>query len=836
MPTPAEATPVQPEALYKQILSDTPGGPQSLQEQETALLKLGELYRDQKNAQGLADLITSSRTFMSSTAKAKTAKLIRTLLSFLASIPSSTPLQISTLQTNIAWAKSEKRVFLKHSLETRLVALHLEAGQFKEALSMIEGLLAELKRLDDKMILTEVHLLESRVYRGVGNMAKAKAALTSARTAANAIYCPPPLQSALDLQSGILHAEDKDYTTAYSYFFEAFENMSTHGEEGALGALKYMLLCKVMLNLTENSVCTNAQPEDVTSLLSIKLALKYAQLREVESMRAIALAHQARNLADFERVLKEYKDELSSDPTIRSHLAALYDTLLEQNLLRIVEPYSVVEIEYVAEQVGQGRQDVEAKLSQMILDKVLHGVLDQGRGCLILFDEPEADNTYGAAIETLAQVGKVVESLYAKSVPEFELDSPLRYAAYADPVTTLTCAHTFCKDCIHRALEHAEHCPIDRSPLSANNLAPANPIVRSRRRQLVDELIVECVHREEGCMHTCQRQLLAGHLAERCVYREVQCPQGKCEERMMFKDSKEHVHDDEGESDELAVATPPDQTTTDSEESRSVSPSPDDVPNVSHRIAELTAQNITLRQRVDTLESFVSTLRREMSAVKHALGPWIQASNVSPSRYYSTEMPVDSQPATASTSARLGDGTAGVERPQPRYQPSLPAPNASLLPSADSLAPYFPTEHEFSTTYRPLQQHHRTSTSVSLHSESYEAYTPTHPLVAPLNLGTTLEGTLHGLRESVVGLATGVDGLGRRQEIALSNEATRMAEEVGSLRLNLQGLRMQMHTIMMDRNAQLTGRDGVENMNYMNGQWMGAARGFYGQPVSGTKL
>jgi 26S proteasome regulatory subunit N6 len=47
----------------------------------------------------------------------------------------------------------------------------------------------------------------------------------------------------------VLHAEEKDYTTAHSYFFEAFEGLSAQGDGGALGALKYMLLCKVMLNL-----------------------------------------------------------------------------------------------------------------------------------------------------------------------------------------------------------------------------------------------------------------------------------------------------------------------------------------------------------------------------------------------------------------------------------------------------------------------------------------------------------------------------------------------------------------------------------------------------------
>jgi len=52
---------------------------------------------------------------------------------------------------------------------------------------------------------------------------------------------------------------------------------------------------------------------------------------------------------------------LSLDETIRTHLAALYDTLLEQNLLRIVEPYSTVEVEYIAQQVKQGQQSVETK-------------------------------------------------------------------------------------------------------------------------------------------------------------------------------------------------------------------------------------------------------------------------------------------------------------------------------------------------------------------------------------------------------------------------------------------------------------------------------------------
>ena len=64
--------------------------------------------------------------------------------------------------------------FLLCSFEITTPFRQLEAQQYKSALTLIDTLLTELKRLDDKMILTEVHLLESRVYRGIGNMTKAK--------------------------------------------------------------------------------------------------------------------------------------------------------------------------------------------------------------------------------------------------------------------------------------------------------------------------------------------------------------------------------------------------------------------------------------------------------------------------------------------------------------------------------------------------------------------------------------------------------------------------------------------------------------------------------------
>ena len=52
------------------------------------------------------------------------------------------------------------------------------------------------------------------------------------------------------------------------------------------------------------------------------------------------------------QTLKRYETQLVGDPIIKSHLKSLYDNLLEQNLCRIIEPFSRVQVEHVAKLVG----------------------------------------------------------------------------------------------------------------------------------------------------------------------------------------------------------------------------------------------------------------------------------------------------------------------------------------------------------------------------------------------------------------------------------------------------------------------------------------------------
>ncbi|EEQ39730.1 26S proteasome regulatory subunit RPN6 [Clavispora lusitaniae] len=375
-----------------------------LQDQETAIIELGKLYQEQKSGEKLCQLLANSRSVLGVFAKSKTAKIVKTLVEDFDAIPGIVDLQIKAIRESITWAIDNKLSFLRQQLQLRLSSKLYETGAYQEGLKIITDLLREYKKLDDKSSLVEVQLVESQIYHALRNIPKSRAALTSARTSANSIYCPTILQAELDCQSGILNAEDRDYKTSFSYFYESFEGFNAQGDTRAITVLKYVLLSKIMLNLID----------DVNVILNNKNVTKY-QSRDIDAMKAIATAYSHRSLKEFEDALISYADELKSDPIIKNHFNALYDNLLEQNLLKIIESYSVVELSHISKIIGLNLQQVEGKLSQMILDKVFYGVLDQGNGWLIIYDEPRTDSSYEASLELFKNLSNVVDLLYEKA-------------------------------------------------------------------------------------------------------------------------------------------------------------------------------------------------------------------------------------------------------------------------------------------------------------------------------------------------------------------------------------------------------------------------------------
>jgi 26S proteasome regulatory subunit N6 len=250
--------------------------------------------------------------------------------------------------------------------------------------------------------LVEIFLIECRTHHAVENIPKSKASLTASKTNANAIHCPPLLQADIDLWSGVLAAREKDFRTAFSYFYEAFEAFNTADKQAkAKESMKFMMLTKIMMN----------RPKETKQITSSKSGLKYTG-PQIEAMQAVAAAHEERSLKVFEKVLEQYKPQLAQDPIICFHLTDLNETLLEQNILRILEPFARVETDHVAELLELPAERTQGKLREMILDQKLNATLDQGIGVLIVFEEDQIRSTYGNALKTIKNTSEVLDTLY----------------------------------------------------------------------------------------------------------------------------------------------------------------------------------------------------------------------------------------------------------------------------------------------------------------------------------------------------------------------------------------------------------------------------------------
>jgi|EP00908_Phaeocystis_cordata_P026917 26S proteasome regulatory subunit N6 len=138
--------PAQAATAYESLIMSGETSEEAVKVKEQAIYQLGDVYAKQGEASKLGALLTNLRPFFATIPKAKTAKIVRTLIDQVAKIPDSRQLQMSLCRESIEWCKAEKRSFLRQRIQSRLAALLLEAKQYTDALALLSELLYEVSR------------------------------------------------------------------------------------------------------------------------------------------------------------------------------------------------------------------------------------------------------------------------------------------------------------------------------------------------------------------------------------------------------------------------------------------------------------------------------------------------------------------------------------------------------------------------------------------------------------------------------------------------------------------------------------------------------------------
>lgn len=367
-----------------------------VEEKERYLVDLCKKLIDDENYKDALDFIKSSQSLWSDLSTARLTKIIKNLLESVPVTIRNYENVLLLLNGLIEWSEDKK--MLKLDLECKLIQLYLTVGKYNECLNKITKVFKDLKKYDDKTNLITLYVTESRAFYELQDFSRAKASLTSARAMAVSFVCPISLQAQIDLLNGMYLSDDQCFDTSISYFIESFDGFYQEKQtDGAKLSLRYILLNKIMM----------AKYDEVNSVLESK---SYCLLKDdpiIQLLCHISKVCKKRDLKQYSDLLSNNRILIENDRFIYKHLNSLYNILLDMNILKIIEPYSDVKIDYIAEKLGFSSELIESKLRNMILDKEVYGILDHLSQCLLLYSHEKS--VEHAAVQNIKALSEYFE-------------------------------------------------------------------------------------------------------------------------------------------------------------------------------------------------------------------------------------------------------------------------------------------------------------------------------------------------------------------------------------------------------------------------------------------
>lgn len=350
-------------------------------------------YKLNKFNQALEHYGTLLEYTKSAVTKNYSEKSINNILDYVSSSPDMVFLEkfYSTTLTSLQEMKNE-RLWMKCNL--KLAKLWLDRHEYGRLTKILKQLHLACQKedgTDDQRKgthLLEIFALEIQMYTETKNTKKLKELYQQCLSIKSAIP-HPRIMGVIRECGGKMHMTEKSWDQAQTDFFESFKNYDEAGSPQRIQVLKYLVLANM---LTESQI----NPFDSQE------TKPYKNDPQILAMTNLVNAYQTKNIKEFEKILRENKSTIMSDPFICTYISSVLKNIRTQFLIRLIKPYTRIEVSFVAKQLNVSIEEVEDLLVGLILDGKVQGKIDQVNGRLEVGGKESTDSKRYQAIEKWA--------------------------------------------------------------------------------------------------------------------------------------------------------------------------------------------------------------------------------------------------------------------------------------------------------------------------------------------------------------------------------------------------------------------------------------------------
>lgn len=240
----------------------------------------------------------------------------------------------------------------------------------------------------------EAYALEIQMYAETRNNKRLKGLYQRALKVRSAVP-HPKIMGIIRECGGKMHMSEENWKDAQGDFFESFRNYDEAGSLQRIQVLKYLVLTTMLMG-------SDINPFDSQETKPYKNDPRIAAMTELVD------AYQRDDIHQYETVLQKNKD-LLADPFIAENIDEVTRNMRTKAVVKLVAPYTRFRLDFIAKRLKISVPEVQDIVGFLIMDKRLHGKINQEAGTVEIESRADLDRMHAVAdwtdaIRSLANV------------------------------------------------------------------------------------------------------------------------------------------------------------------------------------------------------------------------------------------------------------------------------------------------------------------------------------------------------------------------------------------------------------------------------------------------